>query len=642
MNKHRFRRHRPLFNTSVPKAVIKPKIKWKILPILWMALKRMCMALGFMVLISSVWGTYLALNIMQSGVVQELPDEMVLYIKFKNVVNELSKETNFLDPFSKSPPTVRELVLAIDKAKDDARVKGLFVRLDGARFSIAHVQELRNAIKHFRSSGKFAYIYSPSYGDAGGGFGGYYLASSFDEIWMQPMGVVMINGLNAESPYFREMLDKIGIEPQFFQRKEYKTAYENMIHKEMTKQNREMISTLLEDIRSVFIKDIPIERGITSAQFEAFVNKGLFTAKEAQDIGLITDMNYADILVGNIKENVTGDRDFNDDLFISISHYNNSIQKSSANSLLKNVPLPNAGKKKSKIALVYAVGAIMPSKTGVNAPVFIGGNIAAADKIAPAIIKAGEDKDIKAIILRIDSPGGSPTASESILHALERAQKNGKPVIVSMGSTAASGGYWIAAYADRIFALPTTITGSIGVIGGKFTAGAFWDKLGVNWDGVKWGDNSGMWSINTPYSKNEAERINMMLDQVYEGFLERVSKGRGMSIEAVDNVAGGRVWSGARALDVGLVDELGGLMETLNYTAKLLGEDDKNDLDVVLYPAPKTPLEQFLSLIEDSSSVYEGMKWQNSVMQFFAPFLQQIAIMQNRELITAYEPMSID
>ena len=577
-------------------------------------------------LFSLLMGAISAYRVMQVAA-PPLPDQMVLYLEFEDGLEEVPKASGFADPFSAGQPTLRDVIAAIDGATSDPRVQGIFARFDQGNFALAHVQEVREAIKRFRASGKFAYIYSPSYGD-GGGFGGYYLASAFEEIWMQPMGVVSIAGLNAEMPFLRTAMDKIGVTPQFFHRKEYKTAYESLTNTEMSPENRAMTQRLVDDMRAEFTRDIPADRGFSHAAFEGLVNKGLFTAKEAESAKLITKVDYADVLVDNIVEKVTGNRESEEEVFVALKTYIADLHKK---------PLINdpAAAERPKIALVYAVGAIMSTGEGNS-------GIAAADEIAPAILEAGDNEDIKAIVLRIDSPGGSPVASESILRAIERAQGKGKKVIVSMGPTAASGGYWIAAYADRIFAMPTTLTGSIGVVGGKFALKDLWEKMGVNWDSVKWGENAAMWSFNTPFTESEALRFNVMLDQIYDGFVERVAKGRKMKPEDVEKIAGGRVWTGTRAVQVGLVDEIGSLAQAMDYTARLLGAADRAGMDVVIMPEPKSALDQILEFLGEQGSVYEGMKWHKAMIEMFGPVLQQAAMMKDSGAALTYEPLRVE
>ncbi len=586
------------------------------------------MALGAMVLIFAVYGVLIASQFAPSPA-PPLPDKIVLYMDLKSGLAELPPMPSFADPFKGSAPTVREYVAAIDKAASDPRVKGIYARLEPGKFSLAHVQEIRAALARFKAADKFAHIYSQGYGDIAGGFGGYYLASAFDEIWLQPMGIVSITGMALQAPYARGALDKIGVTPEFFQRKEYKTAYESLMREDMSPENEEMLGALMASITAEFMADIPAERGMSADEFKGYVDDGLFTAKAAEQAKLVTSANYVDVLIDNIKEAVTGEREYEDELFVAVPHYLADLRQAQAQNIVEQRLTP----KKPVVALIYAVGAIMStgSKSG----------IAAADKIAPAIMAAANDDDVQAIVLRVDSPGGSPTASETILRAVRKAQAKDKPVIVSMGPTAASGGYWISAYSEQIFALPTTLTGSIGVVGGKFSIGALFDKMGVNWDGVQWGENANLWAINETYSEAEAVRVNMMLDDVYESFLHRVIEGRGLSDDRAEELARGRVWSGAQAVEIGLVDQLGGLTEALNFTAELVGAEDKNGLHIVIMPKPKTPLEQFVELIGGSGMIFENLRILSDALAVFSPALEEARILHDSKS-AVYESLRLD
>ncbi|MCB9983291.1 MAG: signal peptide peptidase SppA [Rhodospirillales bacterium] len=610
-------------------------MKWRLLPIIWLALKRMAMGLGFLVMLNIL----VALIVLPAFLPKEtaapsLPDEMVLFLKFEDGLSELPSPVSFADPFSaSSKPTVRDIVEALDRARDDARVKGILARMYDGYFDLAKVTEVRAALKRFRESGKFAYIYSSSYGEGGGGLSRYYLASAFEEIWMQPLGIVSIPGVGMEVPFARETLDKLGVQPQFFQRKEYKTAYESLTNKAMSAANREELGAIVNDIRFELLERIPEDRGMSGAAFEKLVNQGLFTAPEAEAAGLITHMDYGDVLLDKVAEMVTGEPDPDALEIVNLAHYGRVMEKK-AHGLI-----PGG---KPKVALIYTVGAIMPSGDGG----FGDDGIAAADEIAPAILDASKDEKVKAIVLRVDSPGGSPAASESILRAVEKAQERGKPVIVSMGSLAASGGYWVSAYADKIYALPTTLTGSIGVVGGKFSLAGLFDKVGVNWEAISWGKNAGLWSANTPFSASEAERINAMLDNVYDNFIARVAKGRKMDAAAVDKIAKGRVWSGRRALEVGLVDELGGLDDALDYTAMQVGAEDRSGLNVAVYPKPKTPLEQVLELLDTQAQASMRMgrmaALQERALEVFGPALAWMRVQDNPQDYMTYDPLRIE
>ncbi len=636
MAKRDFRYHRPLYSRPhAPKSV--QKVKWRILPIIWLAIKRTSTAIGFLVLINIILAIFVYPALFSSQTAAPaLPDEMVLYMKFEGGFLETPATASLSDPFAGSALTVRDITSSLDRAANDTRVQGIIARMNDGNFNITQVAEIRIALKKFRQSGKFAHIYSSSYGDGAGGMSRYYLASAFDEIWMQPLGIVSITGLGAEVPFFRETMDKIGVAPQFFKRKDYKTAYESMTDKQMSAPNREMMTRMVNDIKTEILSTIPEERGMSVAQFEALVNQGLFTAPEAEKAGLITKGDYGDILLDNIAEKLTGKRDFEELNMVSFESYAADFKKKGHSGI--------AHKNKPKVALIYTTGAIMPSSDGGGIGAISGG-VAAADKIAPAILMASKDDDVKAIILRIDSPGGSPAASESILRAVEKAKERGKPVIVSMGATAASGGYWVAAYADRIFALPTTLTGSIGVVGGKFVFNDLFKKLGVNWEEITWGRNANMWSVNTRFDAGEAERMNAMLDNIYDNFVARVAKGRNMTPEAVDKIAGGRVWTGRSALKVGLVDELGGLDAAMDYTATTLGKQNGSELAILVYPKPKTTMEQIFEFLGTQTKMagvmQNNLAMQSHILDAVSPVTDAYIMQKDAKNYMTYAPLEL-
>ena len=295
-------------------------------------------------------------------------------------------------------------------------------------------------------------------------------------------------------------------------------------------------------------------------------------------------------------------------------------------------------KKDGSVALVYAVGAIMDSDREGNA---IDDGVAGADEIAKALIDAAYDNSIDAVVLRVDSPGGSPVASETILRAVQKVKDEGKVVIVSMGSAAASGGYWIATLADKIYVLPTTLTGSIGVLGGKVSMAGLWQMLGINWDEVSWGKNATIWSMSKPFSESEKERVNAMMDNIYSNFVKRVAKGRNMTEEEVEKIARGRVWSGKSALEIGLADEFGGLNEALDYAAVQTGALDRHDVNVVVMPKPLSAIERFLELIETQATTADTLQMQSEIMKEFMPAVQDMMMMKKLPNGAVYEPVKL-
>ena len=622
-------RRRPLYSYTEPKRPPEPAWK-KALGVLWAALKRTCMVIGAVVLLSALISAIISARI-AGEIAPDLPDEMVLVMDLEDGFDEVPPLPGLAEPLAPAHPTLRQTIDAIDAAAADPRVLGILARMRGGSFSIAHTQEIRAAIKRFRESGKFAHIYSSSYGEGMGGLGRYYLASAFDEIWMQPMGVVSIPGIAAEMPYFRGLLDKIGVQPEFYQRKEYKSAYENLERTEPSPAAKEMMGVLLDDFASEIVRDIAADGRVSGQRFEALVDKGLLLADEAVKEGLITRADYADNLLSEVKEKITGNPEDEDLPFVSLESYGAVTERKAHHRSAK------AGGR-NKVALIYAAGPIMEDSAGGRSAV-----VAAASEIAPSIMDATDDRNVRAIVLRIDSPGGSPVASETILRALQQAKKKGKMVIVSMGPAAASGGYWIAAAADRIFTMPGTMTGSIGVLGGKFTVQDMSNKLGVTWDrSLSWGRNAGMWSPVTPFSESEAERVNAMLDNVYDAFVTRVAEGRGMERADVEKIAKGRVWSGMRAVEIGLADELGGLNAALDFAAQSAGLKSRKDIRVEVLPRPQTPLERLMNLLGAQVSMGSMLGDISSVLEGLQPLGEEIRMIRKPADYMVYEKLRVE
>jgi protease-4 len=590
---------------------------------------RVCMGIGAFVLIMCVY-LFVAFSALEGeAVAPELPEEIVLYLKLDEPVYDVTPVSGLFNPFEEAAPTLQQVIDALDAGAQDDRVQGFYFHLGDGSFNITQAQEVRAAVKRFRESGKFTKIYSSSYGGSMDGLARMYFASAFDERWMQPLGIVSIAGLRAEVPFFKGVLDKIGVSPDFYQRKDYKTAYESFTQSEMSAANRESLTDVVESIRDVVMADMPADLGLEPARFKALVDKGLLTSKESLEAGLITHSDYADLLLSQLRQEIHGDPESEEPLFVALPNYLYNVESSKVAKRKHGGPL---------VALVNVSGAIVETDTGH-------GEIAASEVIAPAIFEAALDENVAAVVLRINSPGGSPVASENILRAIYKVKDKGKPVIVSMGDMAASGGYWVATGADRIFALPTTMTGSIGVVGGKVSAGQLWDKVGVNWDdSIQWGDNAGLWSLNEPFTPSQAERINVMLDDVYEAFTARVAEGRNMTDAQVEAVAQGRVWPGSLALKAGLVDEMGGLNEALDFAAQSVGAADRSGIQVVSYPPPMTSWEMLIDMFSNFGVAVQAVQLQAQMMtqitQPYMPLLQQATIFADEPVLT-YDQVNI-
>ncbi len=579
--------------------------RWNWPSIFWRAIKKTCMVIGAVVLVSALLSVMMTASLMGDRPVG-IPGEMILSLTLDNGVGEQGQEPTIMDPFPFRRPTVHQIVDNLDAAAADDRVKALVVYLEAGGIDIAHIQEVRAAVKRFRASGKKAIIHSTSYGDFGEGLGSYYLASAFDEIWMQPVGMISIAGIGLEMPFARTLLEKIGARAQFFQREEYKNAMESFTSDSMSPASRESVRNLVDSMSGQMVKDITNDRKIKAPVFTALVDKGLLTGKEALDAKLIDRLDYADVMMAELQASLGGDPEKDKPESVMLEDYDASRT-------------PARG---PKVALIYASGMIAPAGSGEG--------VADAGRISDAIDEAADNDQYKTIVIRIDSPGGSPSASETIRHAIVNAKKDGKKVIVSMGPMAASGGYWIATDADRIFALPATLTGSIGVIMGKFELSGLWQKIGVNWEDATWGQNAGLWSTNKPFTPSQTERMNVLIDDIYDAFVDRVAQGRNLPREQVLQNAKGRAWTGEDALKLGLVDEIGGLDSALDLAATFSDAKDRHGIAIDILPQPKGALEQFIAMFGAQARM-------GGALQTVDGLRQQIRVMNGGAL--SYDPV---
>lgn len=494
------------------------------------------------------------------------PARFVLTADWGEALSETVGPPDLLDLQLLPKPTVSDVVLALDAAAKDPRVAGLAVRLGDARHGFAATQELRDAVRRFRASGRFAVAFADSFGELGPGNEAYYLATAFDEIHLQPVGLVGLTGLMAEVPLARELLASLGVELEVAKREQYKTALESFTQSELTPPNREMLEGLVGGLQRQLVAGIAEGRKLAPEEVERLIDRGPFTAEEALASRLVDRVDYPDQALG-IAENRAGPGAGRVEL---------------ADYIAEQPSTSGTG-----VALIRAAGMIRRGDHGVGAEI-------AAEDLAGALMDAAEDAGTRAVVLRIDTGGGSAVASETVARAVQRVQAAGKPVIVSMGNATASGGYWIAMGADHIVAQPGTITGSIGVIAGKPILSGAWGKLGVNWAGIGRGAHADMWSVNQPYSPEARARVEAILDAIYGSFKAGVARGRSLPPERVDEIAKGRVWIGAEAKGLGLVDELGGLAEALAAARRELGLPEGAALAIELLPRPKNPLQQAL------------------------------------------------
>jgi protease-4 len=496
---------------------------------------------------------------LQQGIIEDVPDDPIAAFTMKDT------------------PVMRDMVEALEKASNDRRVVGLVARVGAAPLGMAQIQELRNAVKAFRAKKKPAVAYAETFGEFGPGGGSYYLATAFDEIWLQPSGDIGLTGVILEQPFLRGTLDKIGVKPRMDHRYEYKNAMNFYTDKKYDPYYKEAMEKLMNSWFSQLVEGITESRHLTAAQVRGLVDQGPFLGKEAQDAGLVDGLAYRDEVYAKVKKKA-GDGV----KFLDLDDY-----------------LKRAGRVHDKgktIALIYGVGAVQRGEGGYSP--FTGDEVMGSDKVTAAFRAAIKDSSVKAILFRVDSPGGSYVASDAIWRETMRAKKAGKPVVVSMANLAGSGGYFVAMSADKIVAQPGTITASIGVLGGKMLTSEFWDKIGLSWDEVHTSAHSTLWTGTHDYSPSEWGRFQAWLDRVYTDFTGKVAEGRKLPKEKVLQIAKGRIWTGEDAKGLGLVDELGGFPEALSLAKKAAKIPDSEEVNLKVFPPKRTPIQM---LFEEGS-----------------------------------------
>ncbi|MGE3623339.1 MAG: signal peptide peptidase SppA [Bdellovibrionales bacterium] len=505
------------------------------------------------------------------------PASIILTLDLDREIVEQPSSSPFRFAIHEESVPLLDILQAIDLARTDPNVKGLIARFGSSQPGFAHAEEIHAAILRFRESGKPTYAFGTSYGEFGNGNRAYFMASAFEHIWLQPVGSVSLTGIAIEAPFARGTLDKLGVTPDFMQREEYKSFVETFTRESFSEPARANMQSMIDNIADLTAEGIAAGRKWEPARVRQLMARGPFTADEALKHGLVTQVGYIDALEGEVIHNAGGDTVKVDaDDYLSFGG--------------------RSGSPKAHVALILGTGMITDHEDGPAG--MADSEVMGADKIASAFRDAAADDAIKAIIFRIDSPGGSPSASETIRAALMRAQKAGKPVFVSMANVAASGGYWVAMNADNITAQPGTLTGSIGVVAGKFVAAGLMEKIGVSWDTLSTGGNAGMWSLTKGFTPAQRERMTVFIDDTYRSFVEGVSKAREIPMEKMPSVAKGRVFTGAQAVKLGLVDQLGGYAVTLAELRKKLELAPDDVVEVQIFPAPLTPAEKVLRILK--------------------------------------------
>ena len=551
-----------------------------------------------------------------------MADEGVTYVD-NHTVLELTFDYPVKERTSKNPferlrlsPFRADLNLGLDdilkniaKAKNDSRIKGIFLKVYSLQMGIATAEEIRGALLDFKESNKFIIAYGEYYSQ-----GSYYLASVADKMYLHPMGDLDFKGLHTELAFFKGALEKLEVEPQIIRHGKFKSAVEPFINEKMSPENRTQITMLQQSVWKQFIDDISQSRKINSEELMTIAyGMQVRNPDDALRLKMVDKLAYYDELEMDLRK-ASGLEENKKIKLMPLKKYSKAYLSSSSYSM-------------KKIAVIYAVGDIRGGDGGEES---IG-----SDHFSEAIRKARTDSSIKAIVLRVNSPGGSALASDVIWREMVLARK-AKPVVVSMGDVAASGGYYIACAADTIVAQPNTITGSIGVFGLLFNAQKLFNhKLGITFDTVRTGRYSDLGSMTRPLNADEKEIIQQHVERIYDGFVSHVAEGRNMTKEEVDNIGQGRVWSGTDAKRLGLVDVLGGINTAIDIAAKMAKLDTYR---IVNLPEQKDFLQRMVDdFATDASAFFTKIQLGES-----AKYYNQVQSLLRLEGIQARLPYEIE
>lgn len=534
---------------------------------------------------------------------RQLPDTMVIEFNTADGVVEKRSVSPLAWATESNMIALPDLVRGLDAAARDPRVKGVVARLGNGGLGLAQAQEIRDAVLAFRKEGKFAVAFAETFGEMGDPNIHYYLATAFDSIYIQPSGSVDIYGFRLENPFLSEALAEIGVSAEMDRRAEYKSALEIFTEPGLTEPSRQNLQRLVDNWAQQIADGIAATRpGFTPADARELIDRGPYLAMEAMRRGLVDGLLYWSDVAKEVDTRSGGS---------SWVHLNDYVDA-----------LPPSPGDAPVIALIHGLGPVTLAASK-DEPWF--GEVSmASDTVAGALRTAIDDPKVAAILFRIDSPGGSYVAADTIWAEVRRAREVGKPVVVSMGNTAASGGYFVAAAADSIVAQPATVTGSIGVFGGKFVLSGLWERLGINWDGVQAGANAGMNSPNESYTEAGWAHLQRSLDRIYADFTNKVAEGRDLPPDRVEAVARGQVWTGQDAREHGLVDELGGYATAIARARTAAGIDAGAAVRLEPYPKPR-PLDRLLRDLIGRGMVDQQTEARLAVLARLAAVLEPFA-----------------
>lgn len=494
----------------------------------------------------------------------------VVEVKIKGELSELPLEDPFLAVLQADLPNLWDLGKTFEYAAQDDRVSAILLEIQPLGLSWAQVEELRELIRRFRESGKPVHAFLAVEGAREIEL---YLACAADTITLNPTTILLVDGLMAEVTFFKQTLEKLAIKPQFIQLKEYKSA-EQFTRESLSPEIREMLQSILADLQNRFTSAVASDRGIAEETLQAFLDKGIATAEEGLQAGLVDSLSSRTALQESLQVSANGEKVYRS---MPAAKYRSSAEKKFWR------------RAETKVAVMGAQGAIIA-----------GDSIALADLMGGSTVSSRlreirEDDTIAGLILRVNSPGGSVVGSDMVLRELELLQEAGKPVVVSMSGVAGSGGYYISMGANKIVSHPSTITGSIGVIFGKFDVSGLLEKLGMTIDRVKMAPHADLFSPFSSLSQEQLARVQALMEETYRDFVNKAAEERGMEFDQMEALAHGRIYSGQQALKLGLVDDLGGLSRAVVHMKSALGLAEDAEVELVLYPKPKTLWETLMS-----------------------------------------------
>lgn len=484
----------------------------------------------------------------------------------------------------KSTSTLKGVLVSLEQASTDNRVQGILLTIDGGSLGLAQAQELRQALINFRKSGKFVYAFADTFGEFDNGTMAYYLATAANKIWLQPSGTLGLTGLLVEVPFVKDALDSLKILPRIERREQYKSLPESLTENDISPSYRENLQDILENLTKQLTADMATSRQIDIQTMEKLMNQGPFLGTESISHKLIDDIGYFSTIKAEIEANLKKEEKEHSGYsrethlkptYMPLAVYGRYLRKEISDKI---------------IALVCIEGIIKRTPYNSNEGESEEWELE-ENTVVKGLRQARYDPAVKAVILRLNTGGGSVIASETIWHEVKEIVAAGKPVIASMGDVAASGGYFIATAANKIVANPASLTGSIGVYSGKIITAGLWDHVGVHWRSVSKNDNATMWSSSHDFNEYQTKRHQAIVDEVYDTFQKKVMQGRNMSRDKVHALAKGRVWTGQQSFDKGLVDALGGLTEAISIAKKEVSATAEDIFEVEDFPRAPTPFQ---------------------------------------------------